>query len=349
MTRIEDRLRNALAEEADGTSVDVLRLRDELTDRLDVRPRQRRVLPLVAAAVLLMGGAVVGVETLGNDDSNPDTASAGKVDTEFSCPETQSVDLSGAQDEFLPDLTKWTPAEVAKEYGAPLWKFVEDGDTARLRLGNADGTLGSETHYQRRNGEWQMLAATACGNGTPAAPTSDALRLGAHVAEPWPANGLLSVGTRGMTPLLVDDRPVYDYSGLTTRHRAIYLAPCGLRLCFAVGNPDGVILPKLRTFSGRDSGILGNMCHFFEPDDLVGRSSPYVVLVAWDALGQTTDLTVAGPDGTYDGVSFTDESWGPQQVWLALVPAPPAGVKLLARLHDANGLVDERYDTVQCD
>ena len=349
MTRIDDRLRKALAEEADSTSVDVLRMRDELTDRLDVKPRRRRVLPMAAAAMLLTGGAVVGVQTLGGDDSRPDAASPGEVDSEFSCPETQSVDLSGAQDEFLPDLTRWTPAEVAREYDAPRWELDEDGDTARLRLGNADGTLGSETRYERRDGEWQMVAAVACGNGTPAAPTSEALRLGPHVEEPWPAKGLLSVGTGGAASVLVDDRPVYDYSGLTTRHRAIYVAPCGIQLCFAVGRPDGVILPKLRTFSGRDAGILGNMCHFFEPDDLVGRSSPYVVLVAWDATGRTTDLTIAGPGGAYDGTSFTDPSWGSAQVWLALVPTPPPGVKLLARLHDANGLVDERYDTVVCD
>ena len=61
--------------------------------------------------------------------------------------------------------------------------------------------------------------------------------------------------------------------------------------------------------------------------------------------------TSRSPDrgGAYDGTSFTDPSWGSTQVWLALVPTPPPGVKLLARLHDANGLVDERYDTVVCD
>ena len=165
MTRIEDRLRKALADEGDARSVDVLRMRGELTDRLDVKPRRRRVLPLVAAAVLLTGGAVVGVQTLDDGDGKPDTASPGEVDSEFSCPETQSVDLSGAQDEFLPDLTRWTPAQVAKEYDAPRWEFVEDGDTARLRLGNADGTLGSETRYERRGasgGCWRRRrAATA--------------------------------------------------------------------------------------------------------------------------------------------------------------------------------------------
>ena len=71
--------------------------------------------------------------------------------------------------------------------------------------------------------------------------------------------------------------------------------------------------------------------------------------MAWDALGQTTDFSVTGPGGNYEATSFQHESWGPQQVWLALVPTPPKGVKLLARLHDANGLVDEQHGPVECD
>ncbi|HWM74496.1 MAG TPA: hypothetical protein VNQ53_12180 [Nocardioides sp.] len=349
MTRIEDRLRSALTEEADARTVDVLRMRDELNDRLGGHSRRRRVLPMVAAAVLLTGGAVVGVQTLRDDDAPPVTAPSDAVDDEFSCAETRPVDLSGGQDEFVPDLAGRTAAQVAREYDAPLWEFVEDGNEARLRLGNTDGTLGSETRYRRRGGEWQMVSSVACGNGTPAAPTSDALRLGAHVKEPWPANGLLSVGTQGAAPILVDDRPVFDYSGLTTRHRAIYLAPCGIRLCFAVGQPDGVILPKLATYSGRDAGILGPMCDFFVPDDLVGRESPYALLVAWDAIGRTSDFSVSGPGGTYEGKPFTDPSWGPQRVWLALVPTTGPDVDIVARLHDADGLVDQFHGPVECD
>jgi hypothetical protein len=91
------------------------------------------------------------------------------------------------------------------------------------------------------------------------------------------------------------------------------------------------------------------MCWFFVPDELVGRASPYALLVAWDALGRTTDFAVSGPGGTYEGRSFSDPSWGRQQVWLALVPTPPSGVKLLARLHDADGLVDQYHGPVSCD
>ena len=348
MTRIEDRLRSALVEEADARNVDVLRMRDELNDRLDGHSRRRRVLPLVAAAVLLTAGAVVGVQTLRDDDTPPVTAPSDRVDDEFSCADTRPVDLSGGQDEFFPDLTRMTPAEVAREYGAPRWEFIEDGNKAQLRLGNADGTLGSETSYRRRGGEWQMVSSVVCGNGTPAAPTSDALRLGVHVDDPWPVRGLLTVGTHGAESLLVDDRPVYDYSGLTTRHRAITMAPCGIRLCFAVGDPDGGIFPKLTTFSGRSEGLIGEVCWFYVPDDMVGRTSPYRLIVAWDALGTSTRFVVreqgTGSRGalgeSYEGMSFGDSSWGPQEVWLALVPR---SAELSAQLwHGDTPMADEQ-------
>jgi len=350
MTRIENRLRDALADEAETHAVDVLRLRGELSDRLERRRSRRgRVLPGVAAAVLLVGGVVVGAQLLPDDGDAPVLAGPDSVADTFSCPETRSVDLSGAQDEFLPDLTRRTPAEVAKEYDAPRWQFVEDGDTARLLLGNADGTLGSVTRYERRDGDWQMVGSQACANGTPAAPTSDALRLGVHEFDPWPAEGGLEVGNPRAEPVLVDDRPVYDHSGLADRHRSIYVAPCGPHVCLAVGEPTSVVLPRFRTFSGRDAGVLGTTCSFFTPDDMVGRRAPYTLVVAWDALGRTTDLTVAASGDTHQGVSFTDPSWGPQQVWVALVPTPSSGVKMLSRLHDADGLVDQSYEPVTCD
>jgi hypothetical protein len=354
MTRIENRLRDALAAEAETHDVDVLRLREELNDRLGHHhPRRglhrRRVLPGLAAAVLLVAGAAVGGQLLFGGTDSPETAASEGVDDTFSCPGTRSVDLSGAQDEFLPDISRRTPAEVAKEYGAPRWEFVEDGDTARLLLGNADGTLGSATRYERRDGDWQMVGSQACANGTPAAPTSDALRLGVHESDPWPAEGGLEVGNPRAEPVLVDDRPVYDHSGLADRHRSIYVAPCGPHVCLAVGEPTSVVLPRFRTFSGRDAGVLGTTCSFFTPDDMVGRRAPYTLVVAWDALGRTTDLTVAASGDTHQGVSFTDPSWGPQQVWVALVPTPSSGVKMLSRLHDADGLVDQSYEPVTCD
>ena len=346
MSGIEDRLRAALHEAADARSVDVMRMRDELNDRLGPPTRRPRKLAALVAAAVLAGGAVVGVQVLPGDGDGRTVAPAGGVDPQFSCEHTTHVDLSGGQDEFVPDLVGRTPAEVAREHDAPRWEFVEDGDTATLRLGNEDGTLGSESRYELRDGEWRLRSSVVCDNGTPAAPTADALALGLHGSEPWPARDALAAGESGTASVLVDDRPVYDYSGLVTRHRSIYMAPCGIRLCFAVGQPDSGVVDRMQT---RNAGVLGTMCSFFQPDDLVGRTSPYALLVAWDALGGTTDFSVSGPGGTYRGTSFTDPSWGPAQAWLALVPNDGPQVPYVGRLHDADGLVDEYSGPVACD
>ncbi|HET9423019.1 MAG TPA: hypothetical protein VFO49_17895 [Nocardioides sp.] len=347
MTRIEDRLRSALTEAADARTVDVPLMRAELDERL-ARPRHRsRLLVAAAAAVLLVGGGLVAVQVL-RDDSPADSASSGEVDDEFSCPFTEHVDLSGGQDEFLPDLVGRTPAEVAREYDAARWEFVVDGDTARLRLGNEDGTLGSDTRYRRHDGEWHMTTSEACSNGTSVTPGSDPLRLGLHGnrAKPAPEFGA------DKEPVLVDDRPVYAGSGLVTDHRSLYVAPCGAGLCFATSSQDAI--GDRMPMTGRVE-ILGTMCWFFVPDTLVGRASPYALLVAWDPSGQTTEFTASGPGGTYDGVALTDPSWDGSKVWLALVPTPPAEVKLLARLYDHEGfrpagpLVDQSHAPVRCD
>lgn len=345
MTGIEQRLREALTAEADARAVDVLALRGDLEQRL-ARPRRRsRLLPAAAAAVLLVGGGLVAVQVIGDDA--PDSASSGEVDNGFSCPYTEHVDVVRAPGGFLPDLTERTPADVARAYDAPRWEFAVDGDTARLRLGNADGTLASETRYDRQGDEWALTTAEVCSNGTTADPAADTLRLGTHGYEPHPPPEFVADGQ----PLLVDDRPVYAESGLVTDHRSLYVAPCDGDLCFATSSQDAV---GDRMSITRGMEILGTMCWFFVPDGIVGRSSPYALLVAWDPQGWTTDFSVVGPGGTYDGVSFTHSSWGRSQAWLALVPTPETDVRLLARLYDRQTfrdgpLVDESHAPVSCD
>jgi hypothetical protein len=309
MTPIETRLSRALGETAEAREVDVERMRVELNDRLATTPPtpRRRALPALAAAaaVVVVTGTVVAVRTLGGGSGDLATdAGVGEVDTSFACPAQTPVDLSGAQDEFLPDLSDRRPADVAEEYGAPRWRFEDDGATARLLLGNADGSLGSITTYQRADDEWAMVEATACGNGTPSAPTADELRLGEHGVEPWPAKGILDPAPGDAEPLLLDDRPVYDYSGLVKRHRSIYVQPCGQRLCWVTGQPKSIVSDRLTPNRRHDVSDL-----FFLPDDMVGRTNPLEVSAYWSPDG--------GPE--MDSMrSFTHPSWGRGKLYVGV-------------------------------
>ncbi|MDQ4055228.1 MAG: hypothetical protein M3237_21380 [Actinomycetota bacterium] len=312
MNPIETRLSQALSETAEARDVDADRMRVELNDRLSTTPGAppRRLLPVLAAAaaVVVVAGTVVGVRVLGGaEDDLATDGGVGRVATDFSCPSQVPVDLSGAQDEFLPDLSDRRPAEVAEEYGAPRWRFEDDGATARLLLANDDGSLGSITTYERADGEWKMVGSTVCGDGTPAAPTAETLRLGRHGGEPWPATGLLNPWGREAKPVFVDDRAVYDYSGLVTRHRSIYVEPCGRRLCWVTGDPRGGVVDRLAPDRLHDVSDL-----FFVPDDMVGRTNPLEVTAYWspDGAGSRSSMT-----------PFTDPSWDGGVLYVDVQPA----------------------------
>lgn len=313
MTPIESRLGHALGETAEARDVDVERMRFELSERLGpAADRRRRALPAlaVAAAVVLITGAVAGLRTLGDDDDNGDwagDAGVGEVATEFTCPDRVPVDLSGAQDEFVPDLSDQRPEDVAEEHGAPRWRFEDNGATARLMLANADGSLGSVTSYERVDESWAMVDSTVCGDGTPGAPTADALRLGRHGGEPWPAKGILDPSDGGAEPVFIDDRAVYDYSGLVERHRSIYVAPCGQRLCWVAGQPGSGVTDRLAPDRMLDVTGL-----FYLPDDMVGRTSSVQVTAYWSSDG-------AGYRGSM--TPFTDPSWGDRVLYVAVAPA----------------------------
>ncbi len=311
MKPIESRLSRALGETAEARDVDVGRMRVELSDRLDATPpRTRRVLPVLAAAaaVVVITGTAVGLRALGDDDGDwAGDAGDGQVDTKFTCPAQVPVDLSGAQDEFLPDLSDQRPVDVAEEYAAPRWRFDDEGDTARLLLGNADGSLGSITTYTRGDGGWVMVESTVCGDGTPGVPTADALQLGRHGGEPWPAKGILDPAEGSARSVFIDDRAVYDYSGLVKRHRSIYVAPCGQRLCWVAGEPKSIVIDRLAP--DRMHEVTGV---FYLPDDMVGRPSPLKVTAYWS------------PDGSGDQGSmtrFTDPSWGGGVLYVGVEPA----------------------------
>ncbi|WP_309648563.1 hypothetical protein [Nocardioides sp.] len=337
MSRIEDRLTEALGHEAEALDVDALGLLAATRERLPVRRARRRtpvVLLASAAALMVVAGVGLGIDRLGGDDR---VASDRSVDTAFTCPEQQAVDLSGAQDEFVPDLRDQTPAQVAEENRAPRWRFDEDGDTARLYLGNADGTLGSITTYTKRDGTWVMARSTVCGNGSPATPTSDGLRLGVRDTEPHPPQDALATGDRGLTPVLVDDRSVYDYSGLVTRHRSLYVAPCGARFCWSSGQPGSSITTQSPTGHGDARAGLRDLSDiFFLADDMVGRDQPFVFLAMPDQPGATAFEVTAGSED-YSGARLTDPSWGERAVWVAL--APYDGRSVRAELRGVDGVI----------
>lgn len=338
MSRIEDRLKEALGQEAESREVDASALLAATRQRLPVRRARRRApVALVASAAALavaVAGVGLGIDRLGGDDR---VASDGSVATVFTCPEQQDVDLSGAQDEFVPDLRDRSPAQVAEENGAPRWRFTEDGDTARLYLGNADGTLGSLTTYTRADGAWVMARSTVCGNGSPATPTSDGLRLGVRDTEPHPPQNALATGDRGLTPVLVDDRSVYDYSGLVTRHRSLYVAPCGARFCWSSGQPGSAITTQSPTGYGDERAGLRDLSGiFFLADDMVGRDQPFVFLAIPDQPGATAFEVTAGSQD-YSGARLTDPGWGGRAVWVALAPYDGSSVR--AELRGLGGVI----------
>ena len=247
---IEERLSRVLAEEAEQIDVDVAELRHRTRERLATSPGRRTggrryAGPAAAAAAVavLVGGGVLGSHLAGGDRGVDEPAGpvtggrAHDVATRFTCPEHVPVDLSGAQDEFVPTLGTGRPARLAESLHAPRYAFEVTGRRAELRLGNADGTLGSVASYRRVGNGWDLVSAEACtGTGTSAAPPTDQdLQPGTHGVAAHPPKGALAFGPDEREPVLVDDRPVYDYSGLVTRHRTIYAAPCGAEDVLARG------------------------------------------------------------------------------------------------------------------
>lgn len=328
MSRTEDRLTEALAREADARDVDARQLLTATRALLTTRsPRRRTPLVVVAAAaaaVMAVSAVGLGLERLGDDDR---LASEGAVASDFVCPEQEQVDVSGAQDEFVPDLTDRSPAKVAEEYDAPRWRFEEQGGGARLYLGNADGSLGSVSTYTDDDGTWVLVRSIVCGNASPGTPTSDALRLGVRDGEPHPARDALATGDRGLAPVLVDDRPVYDYSGLVTRHRSLYVAPCGNRFCWAGGQASSSITTQSPA-GARDErdGLRDLSGIFFLADDLVGRDQPFVFLAIPDQPGARA-FSVTAEGTTYRGARLSDPTWDGRAVWVALLPHDRADVR----------------------
>jgi hypothetical protein len=340
---IEERLSRVLAEEAEQLDVDVAELRHRTRERLATSPGRRTggrryAGPAAAAAAVavLVGGGVLGSHLAGGDRGVDEPAGpvtggrAHDVATRFTCPEHVPVDLSGAQDEFVPTLGTGRPARLAESLDAPRYAFEVTGRRAELRLGNADGTLGSVASYRRVGNGWDLVSAEACtGTGTSAAPPTDQdLQPGTHGVAAHPPKGALAFGPGEREPVLVDDRPVYDYSGLVTRHRTIYAAPCGQRTCWRAGEPTSGLVGRRPARTASGDPLVQDVGEFLVlPDDLVGRTNPLGMWAVYDD-GDGTSFSAVMDDGTVRRATrLTRPSW--QGGALLVVIAPTADVAQL--------------------
>lgn len=267
---LEDRLRHALQDEADHLQVDLNRVRGLTEARVTAAPRRRRVWPLLAAAaaVAAVAGGVTVVARAGSPApdrpppaAGPHAPKAGGVATSFSCPHRSTVRFALATKDlsFVPSL-EHGPRWFAAQMQAARFAFQAHGDTAVLRLGNADGSLGSVSTFSRTaDGRWDAVRATKCVNGPYLA--DDPHRLGVLTSNPPFAEHQAREAARGCgTPTFVGGPGYYDEAGLL-RHEWLYLASCAAdqaRLTVVIPG-SGSVTATLSSRAGLEPADVGHL------------------------------------------------------------------------------------------
>ena len=305
---IEERLSRALHDEAERVDPDVERMYAATMRRL-AKPRARRtgkqLWPLLApvAVLALLVGSVAILDHRGPRaaDVPAGTSKEGGVSTSFTCPGQITVDDAGRKqdDAFLPSIDgprgisqERIAQAAADEAGAPRYSYVENGDDATLRLGNADGSLASISTFHRSKGGWDLVSTTKCAaeDGGILVPGDDPLRLGAHEAKPYPARSMID---NPASAVLVDDRSSYDAAGLV-KHRTIWASQCGPRICVVGGTPSSMVLPEIK--AAQPPGDITSL--LLDPDDITGRTRSLVLWVIYDADRRVSSVTMRLRDGT---------------------------------------------------
>jgi len=297
---VEERLARALSDQAERVDVDVERMYAGTMRRLG-RPRARRsgeVLgPLVvtlAVLALLVGSVVIlhqgGLRLLGPSG----TSKVGGVSTSFSCGGQVRVadDAGRSQDDsFLPSLDGG-PRAAADEAHAPRYSYVEHGDDATLRLGNADGSLASVSTFRRSSAGWDLLTTTKCvaDGGGIVVPGQDPLRLGTRETTPYPVGGWVRDPS---SAVLVDDRSSYDVAGLA-ENRTMWASQCGHRVCLVDGAPTHFVSTEVK--SGKAPADITSL--LLDPDSMVGRTPTLGLWVVYDANGSLSSVAMRLRDGT---------------------------------------------------
>lgn len=339
--RFEQRLADALHEEAERRDVDVDRLWERTRARLeeDEPPRRWRRLPVLAAAAAVLvvsGGAVVLTQLALQPDEPPVIATGpveGGIDDEFTCPEQVTHDWTRPEsvtDDYFVASLRGGPAAQARTYDAARYEYEEDGDRAFLRFGNADGTLATVSEFRREGDEWVRFRTELCTgeNGSIAVPVQDEWTLRPRGESAGPATAAGSEST-----VLVDTRSYYDNVGLV-RERDIHAVPCGMGgVCLSTTESDGTVT-RIATLGKRKK--IHDVSWIFLPFEENPGSRPYGFWALFDP--HPTDfgrLTVTLRDGrTVTAESFdVPDWWG--VVYLVLAPfdeVESVGVQGLAGL-----------------
>ena len=302
---IEERVARELQREADRVTVDVTALHAATRDRIEARDhvpaaRRGRALPLLAAAVVLLvvvlgAGSALLLHPGTSSADHSATSPAGGVETTFSCEHRTTIDFTRPQtdDAFVPTLEDG-PAVFARTVQAPRWSYAVDGDTATLRLGNADGSLASRTTFARTSGAFEPRKAELCSgvDGGIVDPGRGGVTLGHRGADAYGPSGMVDDPDRAV---LVDDRPYYDASGFR-RHRSLWASPCGRALCLAAGRPRSYVAARVRLDSGHPA-VQDLTDVFLPPDDLVGKKQPLGLWVVYDPDRTVTDVYARDASG----------------------------------------------------
>lgn len=287
---VEERISNALRQEADAVDVDVTRLHAATLRAIRPAPRSRRsrVLVLVGASVavltVVLVAVLVGGTTLFEASRPPTPAQTDRtsVATAFTCPRQLTVDDAGRRrdDSFLPSLTPGRgPAGEASANQAPRYAYVESRGTATLRLGNADGSLASVSRFRRVEADWDLVTTTKCvgADGGVQVPDEGVGRLGEHGTTPYPPDDLVENAGEA---ILIDDRSSYDVAGLV-RHRSMWASPCrsgGTAICMASGTPTN--FSSLTVRAGEQPQDITDL--LLNPDDSEGMPQPWRLWVVAD-------------------------------------------------------------------
>jgi hypothetical protein len=323
---IEQKLTDALRDEAEARDVDTARLWARTEQSIERRPSRRgRRLPVLAAAVaaLVVTAGVAGLSQLDREgDADPAeqvTTDRDAVDDEFTCPEQITHDWTRPEsvtDPYFVASLRGGPERQASEHGAARYEYEEQGDRAFLRFGNADGSLALVSEFHRKGGDWVRFRSDVCTgeNGTAVVPTRGELELGLHEDEPHPLENM-AFGERKGEARLLDDRRYYDHVGLI-RHRSLYALECGRRICLSSG--DGMSSSGTSVPAGV---VPHDVSDLFLPRDEVGDPlSPYGLWVLWDVEGVVASVRaeVRGQEGQTTH-SFYVSGW-PGQLHAVLAP-----------------------------